>query len=323
MSVSRVYARHFLVAGATIAALTACGHGGGASQVAVKVNKDEITVLQVNQQLAHLAAGLPQDQRDEGARRAIAGLIDQQLLVEQAIEHKLDRDPEVVSALEAARHLVLAQAYVQRVLGAQAKPTEQEVEQYYTENPALFAERRVYALQEAVVTGLTAEQATQVKEKLRDSRNLEDAVKWMKTENIKVAANVGVRPAEQLPMNMLQTVSKLKDGGVAVFDQPNNALNIVKVVSSRSEPVDDKQAAPAIEQFLGNRKRDQLAQAEIKRLREAAKIAYVGDFSKYSAADRPAAATAAAQAAAAVSMPTSESAETPRNSTEKGIAGLR
>src|SRR3974390_2470128 len=106
--------------------VTACGHQAApSSQVAVKVNKDEITVLQLNQQLQRLPAGVPQDQRDEATRRVIVALIDQQLMAQQAIEHKLDREPDVLSALESARQQLLAQAYVQRVLAAQAKPSDQ------------------------------------------------------------------------------------------------------------------------------------------------------------------------------------------------------
>src|SRR5208282_1989748 len=130
--------------------LGACGGGGSAksTQVAVKVNKDEITVLQVNEQLTRLPAGTPPDQVEPATRKILGSLVNQQLLVQQAIERKLDRDPQVLGALEAARLNILAQAYVQRVIAPQAKPTEQEVRQYYADNPALFSERKVYRLQE-------------------------------------------------------------------------------------------------------------------------------------------------------------------------------
>ena len=282
MTVSLVHARQYLIAGAAVVVLAACGHGGaGSSQVAVRVNKDEISVHQLNEQLARVnATGINDDQRVSAQKTALEGLVDQDLLVTKAREKNLDRDPEVVSAMEAARRQILAQAYIQKQIAPGAKPTEEEIRKYYEANPALFAERRVYALQEVVVTGLTAEQAAQVKAKVRESRNLEDAIKWMKSQDIKVAANVGVRPAEQLPMNMLQAISKLQDSGAAVFDQANNALNIVKVVSSQSAPVDEKSAHASIEQFLTNRKREELVRAEVKRLRDAAKIEYVGDFGK-------------------------------------------
>jgi len=332
MTVSRLPTRQLILAGATGLALVACGHhASGGSQVAVKVNKDEITVLQLNQQMARLPASLPQSQRDEATRRAIAGLVDQQLLVQQAIDHKLDRDPEVVSALEAARQQLLAQAYVQRVLGAQAKPTEQEVKQYYAENPSLFAERKVYQLQELTIHG-TPEQIRSLEEHEKGTRSLRELAVWLKDNKIEFNVEAAVRSAEQLPMDRLSQVARLKEGEVAFFRVAANPNHVtaLQVLGSQMQPVDDKQAAPVIEQFLTNRKRGELTQSEVKRLREAAKIEYVGDFSKFATASAaPEAAPAQAAAAGpvpdamAAPGPTAATADTSKVSNDKGIAGLR
>jgi len=91
--------------GASVVLLSACGHSGSTtSQVAVRVNKDEISVHQVNQQLARVdATGMSDDQKVTAQKTAIEGLVDQDLLLEQAKGAQLDRDPEVVSAMENAR----------------------------------------------------------------------------------------------------------------------------------------------------------------------------------------------------------------------------
>jgi EpsD family peptidyl-prolyl cis-trans isomerase len=325
MTVSSYSARRCLAAGAWAALLSACGHGGGTpTQVAVRVNKDEISVHQLNEQLARVnATGMNEDQRVKAQMTVLEGLVDQDLLLAKAREKQLDRDPEVVSAIESARRQILAEAYVRKQIAPGAKPTEEEIRKYYEDNPTLFAERRIFALQEATVTGLTADQAAQVKAKLRDSGNLEEAVKWLKTQDVKVAANVGVRPAEQIPIRMLETLSKLRQGGVAVFDNPNNALNIVKVVSFQAAPVDEKSSHASIEQFLTNRKREELLRAEVKRLRDAAKIEYVGDFQKLAMQSDVGTAAGAAKPAAGNSAE-GHSASTAKqaDSVSNGLKGL-
>jgi EpsD family peptidyl-prolyl cis-trans isomerase len=292
------------------ALLAGCGGGGEgsgkATQVAVKVNKDEITVLQVNEQLARLPAGVTPEQLEPATRRVLGSLVNQQLLAQQAIERKLDRDPQVLGALEAARLNILAQAYTQRVIAPQAKPTEQEVRKYYADNPALFAERKVYRLQELAIE-VKPEQVPGIEAAAARGKTLKPLAEYLQAQKIPFSADSGVRTAEQLPLGQLARIAALKPGEVLVFSSAPNRASALEVLASESQPVDDKKAAPVIDQFLSNRKREEVASAEVKRLRDAAKIEYVGDFSKY-------AGEAPAQAAAKAPGDAQDS---------KGIAALR
>lgn len=295
----------------TVVALSGCNNsrGAAATQVAVKVNKDEITVLQINEQLARLPSGISADQLDPATRRLLSSLINQQLLVQQAIERKLDRDPQVLGALESARLNILAQAYVQRVIAPQAKPTDQEVRQYYTENPALFAERKIYRLQELSIEA-NEEQEKAIERAAVSAKSLKQVADFLHERKIAFSADSGVRTAEQLPLAQLPQIAQLKQGQVLVFPAGKNHLTALEVVVSQAQPVDDKKAAPAIEQFLANHKREELAVNEVKRLRDAAKIEYVGDYAKY-----------AAEPVAAAAPTTPIKASAPEH--DKGIAALR
>lgn len=300
-----------------VAGLSSCGGWGGtggkSSQVAVKVNKDEITVLQVNEQLARLPGGVTPEQLDPATRRIIGSLVNQQLLVQQAIEHKLDRDPDVLGALEAARLNILAQAYVQRVISPQAKPTDEEVRKYYADNPALFSDRKVYRLQELSFDA-APEAEKQVEAVAGAMKSLKELAVYMREKKIPFAADIGVRKAEQLPMAHLAQIAQLKPGQVLVFPVGGNHASAIEVLASELEPVDDKRAAPEIEQYLANRKREELALVEVKRLRDAAKIEYVGDFTKY-AGD--------ANAQAGAQPPTASAGDkTAASERDKGIAAL-
>jgi EpsD family peptidyl-prolyl cis-trans isomerase len=325
MIVSRVQARHALIASASAALLGACGHSGtSSSQVAVRVNKDEISVHQLNQQLSRVnATGMTDDQKTSARKTALEGLVDQDLLLEQAGQKQLDRDPDVVSAMENARRQILVDAYVQKQILPGAKPSDEEIRKYYDDNPLLFAARHVYALQEAMVGPMTPDQMAQLKQKVSESKSLDEAIKWLKSQDIKVAANVGVRPAEQLPMRVLDGLSRIKDGGIGFFEGPNNTANIVKVVNSQLAPVDEKSARASIEQFLTNRKRDELVRAEVKRLRDAARIEYVGEFQKLAMQVDPAGSVAKSAASEAPAQATgSASSAKPADPMSKGVKGL-
>ncbi len=310
-SVRRV---NVMAAGVLALGLAACGGGGGpakTSQVAVKINSDEITVQQVNEQLARLPAGVTPDKMAPATRQILDSLVNQQLLVQQALERKLDRDPQILGALEAARLNILAQAYVQRVIAPQAKPTEQETRKYYADNPALFAERKVYRLQELSIEA-NADQEKAIETAASGAKSLKQLADYLRDKKIPFAADSGVRTAEQLPLGQLTQIAALKPGQLLVFPTSPNRVSAIEVLATEAQPVDDKKAAPIIEQFLTNRKQQELARTELKRLHDAAKLEYVGDFAKY-AGDPAATATAAVAPAVAA----------PATGEDKGIAALK
>src|SRR5437868_1418263 len=118
-----------------------------ASQTAARVNKEEITVHQINHVL-QAQRGLPPEQAASASKQILEKLIDQELTVQKAGEQKLDRDPKVVAAIDAARREIISRAYLEKIGAGAPKPSPEEIKAYYDSNPALFKERRVYNLQE-------------------------------------------------------------------------------------------------------------------------------------------------------------------------------
>jgi hypothetical protein len=109
---------------------------------------------------------------------------------------------------------------------------------------------------------------------------------------------------------------------VLAFDTGPNRLSVIEVAASELQPVDESKATPVIEKFLSNRKREELAASEVKRLHDAAKLEYVGDYAKY-AANAAAAPAASVPTAAAPTAAAPTTAPKPNVSeTDKGIAGL-
>jgi hypothetical protein len=228
----------------------------------------------------------------------------------------------VLGVLEASRQSILAQAYVQRVIAPQAKPTEQEIKQYYAQNPALFAERKVYRLQELTMEA-NAAQDKEIKEFSAGAKSLKRVAEFLREKKVPFSVSSGVRGAEQLPLGELPRIAQLRPGDVLAFDTGPNRLSVIEVAASELQPVDESKATPVIEKFLSNRKREELAASEVKRLHDAAKLEYVGDYAKY-AANAAAAPAASVPTAAAPTAAAPTTAPKPNVSeTDKGIAGLR
>ena len=113
---------------AALVLLTGCGDKKEktASQTAVKVNKSEITVHQINFVLQQ-QRGLKPEQTDTVSKQILERLIDQELALQKADDLKVDRDPRVVQQLEAAKREIIARAYLERVGEAAAKPTPEAI----------------------------------------------------------------------------------------------------------------------------------------------------------------------------------------------------
>jgi len=190
--------------------------------VAARVNADPITRQELEQA--------------RGRGETIDRLIEQRLARQHAIEQGLDRAPQIVQAIESARSEILARAYRQLVAESQPRPTREEIARFYREHPELFADRRVFTLEE------------------REGS---------------FTVNRFTRPAEELPLELLPRLHAMAAGELIVHEGQT-----LRLVAARLAPLDEAAAAPLIEKFLLARRSSEALAAEMKRLRGQARIEY-------------------------------------------------
>jgi len=245
-----------ILAVALLAGCQRADAGRSAATVLAKVNGTEISAQQV------------------ASAQALESVIDRELLVQKALASGLERDPDVAQSIDNARRQVLAQAYIDKF--PKAKPSAEEVRAFYAENPALFGARRIYRLQELVVSA-PAELVDVLRAEAARLQDMEQVAAWLRSRNARFSGAALTQAAEQLPLSQLPQLARMKAGEIAVFPAPLGA-SVVQLVHAEPAPLSEQQAAPLIEQFLAGRKRLELAAAEVRRLRESARIEYVGDF---------------------------------------------
>ena len=268
-----------------LALTTGCGKKEDAkvaTQVAARVNSDEITVHQVNYVLARNPNVTP-ELAPQAKREILDKLIDQHLVRQKAIENKLDRTPNVMQAIEAAKSEILARAYLEQLAATLPKPTPGETQKYYKEHPELFAQRRLFDLEEIVFVA-KGDIAAGLREQLSKVRSMKEIADWLQSQGVKFVANRGVRAAEQIPLESLPKVQAMKEGQIQLFDANDGRFQVLRVVAFKAEPVEEATATPRIQQFLFNRRSSELIANEIKQIKERAKIEYLGEFAGGAAA---------------------------------------
>ncbi len=259
--------------------LTGCGGGDkkdkAASQTAAKVNKEEITVHQINNVLQQ-QRGLKPEMAASASVQVLERLIDQELAIQKAQEQKIDRDPRVVQQIETARREIIARAYIDKVGSGAPKPTPAEIKAYYDSKPALFSERKIYSFQELSIDA-DADQTKTLREALAAAKDVNAFVGYLKANNYKFGGNQSSRAAEQLPLSSLDEIAQMKNGQ-ALFSVTSKGVQVTVLAGTKDQPVDEVRAQPAIEQFLLNERKRKLVEDDLKALRKASKIEYVGDY---------------------------------------------
>ncbi len=314
---TRLVASMVMVAACTVS--TGCGDKKERppTQTAAKVNKEELTVHQINAVLAQ-QRGLRPEQADAAGRQVLERLIDQEVAIQKAAELRLDRDPRVVQAVEAARREIVARAYADKIGEGVGRPSAAEVRKYYEDNPALFRERRVYQLSEFAVQ-VKPQQMDDLRARLQAARSAGDVVRLLNAADLKFVSAQSVRSAEQLPFDKLAGLSAMSEGQLLVSPSPEGA-QVVFLMAARTQPIDEARAGPAIEQFLLNDRRRKLVAQDLKSLRAAATIEYVGKFAD-AAPVADGAATPAVSADLVVPAAFDAAASRPHETAASGVGG--
>lgn len=301
------------------AAISGCGkkeEGAKAeTQVVAKVNGKEISIHQLNFQLAR-AGNLSQEQLKEASKQLLARLVDQELFLQKAVEAKLDRDPKVMQAIESAKREILAQAYVEQQMSSANKPDQAAMDKFYAEHPELFEKRRIYRMQEMVVAA-GKDKLADIEQGAKSAGDFNKIAEWLKQHDYKFSASANVRAAEQLPMELLPRLQQMKDGQMLIVPT-RETINVVLLAASQDQPIDKGKAAPMIEKFLVAQGRNDVLKKSLEDLRAQAKIEYVGAF----ADAMPAAKNAAVAPPVSKKGAPAKNAPATDEHIDKGLAGL-
>jgi EpsD family peptidyl-prolyl cis-trans isomerase len=272
---------------------TGCREEGAVpeSQVAARVNGEDISVHQVQAVLARqprLVAAVG----DASTQRVLEALIDQELASQAARDQGLASDPLVIQSKHASERELLARAHHDRIAAKAGGSTSDEIDRYYDSRPGLFAQRRLYVLQETAIEAADT-QIEEAKAIALRSRSADELVRALKEAGFRPASRQFVQAAEDLPMVLLEPLASAEPGQSRLFAQAGGA-RIFTIIYAHAAPVDRRTAAPAITEFLLAERKRQLVADEMKRLRQAAQVSYGGAFARGAASAPLAAASAPA-----------------------------
>jgi peptidyl-prolyl cis-trans isomerase C len=305
--------------------LSACGSKEKApGQAIAKVNGDEITVHQLNEELQRLGG-----QQGVTNKQVLEALVDRQLILGEALKEKTDRDPTVMQAVERAKAQIYVQAYLQKKIGSSAKPSKTDVDSFFEKNPDLFTQRKQYDLKELVIE--TKNFSPELSAMMDTAKSLEEVAAWLEAKNIQFSRAQISRTSTDLPAEMIKSLKGMQKGQLFTIKEGGRSL-LVSLHEIKDAAVTAAVAAPQIEQFLISKKNKEASEAELARLRATGKIEYlnaeiINKGQPENAAPAPAAQAvpqSVAPAAAASTVGETKPDNKPDDATiNRGVAGLK
>ena len=241
------------------------------SQVLVKVNGKEITVLQLNYLLAR------QSKADNDTKQTLLdNLVEQELLVQQAETLKLDRNPDVLQNIEFAKRQVLAQAALEKLIGAKIEFSQDAIRKYYQEHKYLFAERYIFDMDVFLVK--TADMTETANQALETSFKGETTKKILQDNNIVFRQTQVKRASEELPEVVLNRMVEINIGDIVKVPDDVGNMVFMQLITKTPAPISEADAENSIRQLLANTKMQNDAKSKIGDLKMAGNIEYLQRF---------------------------------------------
>lgn len=262
----------FLLAGAAnglcAAAEGPAAGGVEAEQVVARVNQVEITYDQFQKRLE----GLRQRGavRPEQFKEVVRGMVQEELLLQDATAEGLDQEGAVKAKLEQARRQVLIEELLQRKVIAQSQVTEEEARKMYEDNQPLFSVETMRVSHIMVKTEAEAEAILAELQAGKDFAELAKA-KSQDTGSAEKGGDLGELRRGQAVREFEEAAFRLKEGELSPVVKTQYGYHILKGGAhvTAVEPFDEVKGR--IRQSLLQRKQQEAFMAFIADLEKKAK----------------------------------------------------
>jgi peptidyl-prolyl cis-trans isomerase C len=270
--------RSFALSTATIAlalVLTACGSKEGETlekgQVLATVNGTDITANELNAEL--IGAQLPAagEQRKAIEQQALQGLIDRTILADIAREKSIDKSPIYIGQKRRAEENLLVQL-LQRDIASKISPTTAaEAKSFIESNPQLFADRKIYQLDQ--IQFQMPQDLTKLKA-YEPLKTMEEIALQLTRDGLQFRRAPGALDPVSTAPNILSQITSKPQGEIFIIPA-NGSLVATRIVGSKSEPFSGQKAEQFAMNAVQQKKIGEASEKEladrIKKSREAVK----------------------------------------------------
>ncbi len=282
--------RQLLAAVALSLALAGCKKGEKAAvaqgQVVAVVDGKEITSSELNAEMQGMNVPNNDQAREQAKNAALDVLISRTILTNIARERKLDQSPTFTMQKRRAEEALLVQTLQRDVASRVQAPTRQEAMAFINATPDLFAQRKIYSLDQiafAPPPGNTA-----LLKSLEPLKTMEAVEQQLIQSRVRYQRANGKLDTISVDPNLMRRIAQLPAGEIFVL--PNNgALVANQITKVDVVPFTGDQAIDFAMNYLQNKKVSEAADKELKaRIEKARKeVRYQPGYGPKTTPDAP------------------------------------
>ena len=234
-----------------------CHGGTPTGQVAARVGNDEITVQELQAEMAGYNAPDAKT-RKAAEQQALQNIIQRKLIAKAATKAGIAKSPAY--AIEKARmeDMLLVQSWQKSLSDAVPEPGPEQIRQYINQHPELFANRKVYIVDQL---RMQAPSDPKLAAELKPLNTLDDIAKVLQSKGIRFEQARGALDSLELGSGIVTQIEKLPAGEIFVLPM-GNVLVANKIIEARVAPVPDA----AAQKIAARSIKAQQAQDSVKRM---------------------------------------------------------
>jgi len=237
-------------------------HLGKASQpvgqVVATVDGQEITVRDLNAELAGITVTDPK-QRKDFERYALQSIIARKILAAAARKQGIDKTPDFAMQRDKAIETLLAQALAAKIALAVPAPTQEEAQSFVTAHSNTFADRKIFTVDQ-ILTGRLDPTVLAALKPLHTMDSVEALFDQNRVPYRRATAEID---ALSLDPSLLDQILKQPPGEPFVIASGNN-LVISAIKEARSQPLTGAPATNLALQMLRRQHSQEAAARELK-----------------------------------------------------------
>ncbi|MGZ6023563.1 MAG: hypothetical protein ACXWKU_01035 [Caulobacteraceae bacterium] len=216
------------------ASLAGCKDKAPSGQVVAKVGNDEITVQELQAELNGYTAPDAKT-RKLAEQRALQTIIERKLIAKAAVTAGVDKSPAYAIEKSRLEDNLMVQAWQKALVDAVPNPGPEQVKQYISQHPELFANHKVYLVDQVRMPPTNDQKLLA---DLKPLNTLEDIERMLGQHNIRFETGRSTMDSLVMGSQIATQVEKLPASEIFVIPA-GNLLIANKIVESKVIPVPD------------------------------------------------------------------------------------